>query len=115
VGPFQRGRGGPGGWLILDEPELHFGGDVVVPDLAGWRVEQPPELEATFFTVVPAWVCEVLSPSSSAVDRGPKSDLYARVGVQYYWLIEPLDNQSRPFACSRMTPGYGSAHGPVKQ
>jgi len=24
IGPFQRGRGGPGGWWIVDEPELHF-------------------------------------------------------------------------------------------
>ncbi len=23
-GPFDRGRGGPGDWWILDEPELHF-------------------------------------------------------------------------------------------
>jgi hypothetical protein len=29
--------GGPGGWWILDEPELHLGDDVLVPDLAGWR------------------------------------------------------------------------------
>src|SRR5512143_3117609 len=44
VGPFQRGRGGPGGWIILDEPELHLGGDVLVPDLAGWRREHMPKL-----------------------------------------------------------------------
>ncbi|HZH74986.1 MAG TPA: Uma2 family endonuclease, partial [Archangium sp.] len=37
VGPFQFGRGGPGGWWIVDEPELHLGKDVLVPDLAGCR------------------------------------------------------------------------------
>src|SRR5512145_1369308 len=58
--PFQRGRGGPGGWLIIDEPELHFGRDVVVPDLAAWRAECPPETESNFFTVPPVWICEVL-------------------------------------------------------
>jgi Uma2 family endonuclease len=89
-GPFQRGRGGPGGWLILDEPELHFGTNVVVPDLAGWRVEAPPELGAKFFTVAPAFVCEVLSPSSVTFDRVAKADLYLRVGVEYLWLVEPL-------------------------
>lgn len=46
TGPYGRGRGGPGGWLILDEPELHLGGHVLVPDLAGWlreRMPAPPE------------------------------------------------------------------------
>ena len=60
-GPFQRGRGGPGGWWILDEPELHLvAKEPVVPDLAGWRVERMPELpETAYFTLVPDWVCEV--------------------------------------------------------
>jgi Uma2 family endonuclease len=97
VGPFQRGRGGPGGWIIIHEPELHFGRDVVVPDLAGWRADAPPELDATFFTVRPVWACEVLSPSSAAFDRGPKADLYARVGVEFLWLVEPLGNQVEAF------------------
>jgi Uma2 family endonuclease len=62
--PFERGRGGPGGWLILDEPELHLGKHVLVPDLAGWRRERMPELpiDVPYFTVVPDWLCEVLSP-----------------------------------------------------
>lgn len=97
VTPFQRGRGGPGGWIIVYEPELHFGADVVVPDLAGWRVEQPPELEATFFTVVPVWVCEVISPSSAQLDRGRKADLYARIGAEYLWLVEPEENMIEAF------------------
>ncbi len=36
MSPFQKGRGGPGGWWILDEPEVHFGTDVLA-DLGGWR------------------------------------------------------------------------------
>jgi Uma2 family endonuclease len=90
--PFQRGRGGPGGWILIFEPELHFGGDVVVPDLAAWRATRPPELEAAYFTVPPVWVCEVISPGSARLDRGPKADLYAKVGVEFLWLVEPLDN-----------------------
>jgi len=43
-GPFDRGRGGPGGWIILDEPELHLASNVLVPDLAGWRRERMPHL-----------------------------------------------------------------------
>lgn len=95
--PFQRGRGGPGGWIVIDEPELHLGDDVLVPDLAAWRTERPPELEAAYFTVVPDWVCEVLSPSSAAFDRGEKADLYARAGVSFLWLVEPLENLIEAF------------------
>jgi hypothetical protein len=59
--PFKRGRGGPGGWLIVDEPELHFAGNVLVPDLAGWRRERMALLpDAPFLTLAPDWICEVL-------------------------------------------------------
>ena len=44
-GPFDMGSGGgEGGWILLFEPELHLGGDVLVPDLAGWRRTTMPEL-----------------------------------------------------------------------
>lgn len=91
-GPFQRGRGGPGGWLILDEPELHFGEDVLVPDLAGWqRARVPPEaLKAAAMTLAPDWLCEVLSPSTARLDRERKLDVYAREGVRHVWLLDPL-------------------------
>jgi hypothetical protein len=47
-------RLGPGGWLILDEPELHFGNDVLVPDLAGWRRERLPTLPPdAYLTLAP--------------------------------------------------------------
>ena len=90
-GPFDRGRGGPGGWVILDEPELHFGDDVLVPDLAGWRRERMPELPATaFITVSPDWLCEVLSPATAAIDRSEKLPIYARERVTHVWLLDPL-------------------------
>ena len=69
-GPFDRGQGGPGGWIILDEPELHLGEDVLVHDLAGWRRTTLPELpDDAFLTVRPDWVAEVLSPSTQRKDR----------------------------------------------
>ncbi len=89
-GPFDRGRGGPGGWHILDEPELHFADDIVVPDLAGWRRERLPSLpRAAFFTLPPDWLCEVLSPSTGALDRGPKLRVYARERIPHVWLVDP--------------------------
>ncbi len=90
-GPFQRGRGGPGGWWIIDEPELHLGGDVVVPDLAGWRRERLPEFPDTAaFTVAPDWACEVVSPSTERLDRSKKMPVYAREAVMRLWLVNPL-------------------------
>jgi len=88
---FQRGRGGPGGWWILDEPELQLVAfEPVIPDLAGWRVERMPELPDTpYFTLVPDWVCEVLSPSSERIDRGEKLDFYEQQAVRFVWLVDP--------------------------
>jgi Uma2 family endonuclease len=88
--PFGRGRGGPGGWIFLYEPELHLGPHVLVPDLAGWRRERMPELPSTPFSVVaPDWLCEILSPGTAAVDRSEKLPLYARQGVTHSWLVDP--------------------------
>jgi len=94
LGPFQKGKWGPGGWWIIDEPELHFvrNSEVAVPDLAGWRRERmlrPPEDHR--FEVVPDWVCEILSPSTKRKDRQDKMPLYARYGVRYAWLIDPVE------------------------
>lgn len=87
---FSRGRGGPGGWFILDEPELHLGRDIIVPDLAGWRRERMPEVpDATAFELAPDWACEVLSPSTAKLDRGPKREVYAREKVPHLWFVDP--------------------------
>jgi hypothetical protein len=91
AGPFQFGVNGPGGWLILDEPELHFGTDVLVPDLAGWRSERVADWsDAAYLTVAPDWLCEVLSPSTERIDRTKKLAIYARESVQHAWLLDPL-------------------------
>lgn len=88
---FQRGRGGPGGWWILFEPELHFGDDVLVPDLAGWRRERLPALpDAAAIELAPDWVCEVASPSTTRLDRLRKVPVYARERVRHLWLVDPI-------------------------
>lgn len=88
--PFDRGTGGPGGWWILDEPELHLGADILVPDIAGWRRERMPKLPSTaWFELAPDWVCEVLSPGTAKVDRALKMPLYAAAGVGHCWLVDP--------------------------
>ena len=90
--PFHRGRGGPGGWWILDEPELHLGEDILVPDLAGWRRDRMPELPDTpYFPLAPDWACEVLSASTRRFDLQGKRPVHAREGVGYLWLVDPTD------------------------
>jgi Uma2 family endonuclease len=75
---------------VLDEPELHLHGDILVPHLAGWRRERMPQLpDASAFELAPDWVCEVLSPSTAAVDRADKLPIYARERVQHAWLLDP--------------------------
>jgi Uma2 family endonuclease len=91
--PFKRGKGGPGGWVILDEPELHLGTepDILVPDLVGWRRETMPVMpDAAFFTVRPDWACEVLSPSTQRLDRRHKMPVYLRERVGHLWFVDPI-------------------------
>ncbi|MCC6996310.1 MAG: Uma2 family endonuclease [Deltaproteobacteria bacterium] len=94
TGPFDRKPGepgGPGGWWLLDEPELHLQGDVVVPDLAGWRRARMPRLpKGPAFELAPDWACEVISPSTARFDRSRKLPIYAREQVAHVWLIDPL-------------------------
>lgn len=91
LGPkFDLGEGGPGGWWILDEPELHLGDDVVVPDIAGWRRQRMPQIpDEAFISITPDWVCEILSPSTERLDRTSKQAMYAARGVGHLWLVDP--------------------------
>lgn len=91
VSPFQKGRGGPGGWWIIDEPECHIEAEIFVPDLAGWRKLKLANLpETAWFDSTPDWVCEIISPTSIRRDRVTKMAIYARLGIGFYWLIDPL-------------------------
>lgn len=76
--------------MILDEPELHLGEEVLVPDLAGWRRERLPRVpDEPFITLSPDWVCEVLSPSTEVMDRADKIPIYAEHAVASVWLLDP--------------------------
>ena len=93
IGPYSRGKAGPGGWWIVIEPELHFVRDVevMVPDVAGWRRTRMPSLPTDQrYEVYPDWICEVLSPSTCSKDREIKMPLYAKYGVTDAWVIDPV-------------------------
>jgi Uma2 family endonuclease len=109
-GPFGRQRrGGPGGWWILQEPELHFpdpdvAGEIeaLVPDVAGWTRTRLPELPSTaYFELAPDWVCEVLSKSTETFDRDEKMPIYAREGVRFAWLIDPVARTFEAYTLER--------------
>ena len=98
---YHRGRDGPGGWWILDEPEVHFIRDteVLVPDIAGWQRVRMPRLPRDHrFEIAPDWVCEILSPSTAKTDRVIKMPVYAHYGVAYLWLVDPLAHTLEAFA-----------------
>lgn len=91
MNPFQFGENGPGGWWFINEPELHFGADVLVPDIAAWRRERMPVVPSVaYFTLSPDWVCEVISPSTESIDRKKKQSIYARESVNHLWFVDPL-------------------------
>ena len=96
--PYDDKIGGPGGWWIIDEPELHPGEDILVPDLAGWRRERMPDYpETAYVTLAPDWVCEVLSASTRRLDLHGKRPIYAREGVAHLWLVDPADRALEAF------------------
>ncbi len=96
--PFHLGRGGPGGWWIVVEPELHLGDDILVPDLAGWRRTRMPSYpETAYSTLAPDWVCEILSPSTRRLDLEAKRPVYAREGVRHLWLVDPAGRTLEAF------------------
>lgn len=102
--PFRFGKGGPGGWVIIHEPEFHFGvrPDKLVPDLAGWRRERMPDAlggdaAPAHYDLTPDWVCEVLSESTRKQDQGPKHRIYAREGVRHLWHVDPLAHTLKVF------------------
>lgn len=98
---YQRGQGGPGGWVFISEPELHFGENVVVPDIAGWRRERLPTLpETAYLSTAPDWACEVLSDATERYDRGAKRQIYAQAGVGYLWLLDPRSKLLEVFQLS---------------
>ena len=97
-GPYDKGKGGPGGWWILDEPEIHLADHVLVPDIAGWKKARMPALPDTHvFDLPPDWVCEVLSPGNVGRDCVEKAPIYAEHGVGHMWLLDPENRRLEVF------------------
>lgn len=111
-GAFHRGRGGPGGWIILDEPELHLGEDILVPDLTGWRRERLAAVpRGAYIELAPDWACEVLSKSTALIDRQRKMPIYARERVRHLWLVDPRARTIEVFRLDGDSYRFVAAHG----
>ena len=108
--PFQRGRGGPGGWWILPEPGIELPNTPeIAPDVAGWKLARLPILPNDEpIRVVPDWVCEILSPSTRRHDLLVKKPYYAKIGVPHHWLI---DREARTITAYRLESGRWSELG----
>src|SRR5215210_269172 len=87
---FWRELGDPGGWVILPEPKILFGKQLLVPDLAGWKVDRYLRPQKGPYEVMPDWVCEILSPSTAGFDRATKLPIYSQSGIGHAWVIDPI-------------------------
>jgi Uma2 family endonuclease len=112
TGPFQTGRGGPGGWVFMTEPEMHIGGHILVPDIAGWRREKMPDMPSkAYVEIAPDWVCEILSESTEDYDRKDKREIYGKLGVSHIWLLDP---RSKVLEVFQLTAGHWMLIGTYK-
>ncbi len=98
VEPFDRRKSGsdiPGGWWILTEQLVRFGGQTLRPDLAGWLRERMPKLpkleEDGVLDLRPDWICEIISPKKAVHDLVTKKRIYHQHEVPHYWIIDPRD------------------------
>lgn len=92
---------GGAGWWIEVEAEVRLGECLVVPDLAGWRVERAPVFpDDNPITLAPDWCCEVLSPSTARSDRVEKLPLFATARIPHVWLVDPALRAVEVYACA---------------
>jgi len=89
-GPFAQGLNGPGGWVILAEPNILFGEQLLIPDLAGWEKDRFVAPSEGPYILSPDWIGEILSPSTARFDRATKLPTYQQAGVGHAWIIDAL-------------------------
>lgn len=109
---YRFGRGGPGGWIIHHEPEVHFGNDVLVPDLAGWRKERlsPPPRQSTVFPSLPTGSAKS-SPAPPFARTGSRR--WASMPCREFRACGSSTQASKPSICSGLNPASGSWFTPL--
>ncbi|APR83912.1 Hypothetical protein A7982_09261 [Minicystis rosea] len=93
-GPFDRRPGGrrPGGWWFATEVEILMSrGNVLRPDIVGWRRERAEQRPTgTPIALVPDWICEILS-TNRRNDLVKKKRIYHQDRVPHYWILDPIE------------------------
>ena len=77
-----------GSAIAGDRKTIHHDGPVQ-PDLIFIAAARRSIIEEKAVFGAPDLIVEVQSPSTASRDRGMKKDLYARIGVPHYWLVDP--------------------------
>jgi Uma2 family endonuclease len=62
---------------------------IVQPDVVYLDPERLGAISPRGIEGPPTLVIEVLSPTTTLIDRSTKRQLYARYGVPYYWIVDP--------------------------
>lgn len=65
--------------------------NVLQPDVIFVSAQQNSIITESNIQGAPALVIEVISPSSTTIDRDVKRAIYAEHGVSEYWLVDPED------------------------
>jgi Uma2 family endonuclease len=71
--------------------------DIVQPDLVFVSRQRAHVVTAARIDGAPDLAVEIISPSSIKTDQETKRNLYAKYGVKYYWIIEPLEQWIRAY------------------
>ena len=75
---------------------------IVQPDIVYLENSRLPAISTRGIEGAPTLVVEILSPSTTQIDRGVKFQLYARHGVPYYWIV---DHDARGIEAYRLAEG----------
>jgi Uma2 family endonuclease len=62
---------------------------IAQPDLVFIRTGRESIVTERAIESAPDLVVEILSPSTSRKDRTTKASLYARFGIEHYWIVDP--------------------------
>lgn len=77
------------GAIRSEQALTEFSRNDYAPDICFWRVDEASRFAGdTLIYPVPAFICEVLSPSTESRDRGVKFEDYAAHGVLEYWMVD---------------------------
>ena len=103
-------RAGSSGLVLTAPIEVHLPGiaQLVQPDVLFVVQARREIVKAQFIEGAPDLIVEVLSPSTTRLDRKVKFDAYERAGVREYWVANPKLHSLEVYS---LTGGEYALHG----